>query len=295
VDYHDGARIDLNYSSTMQGVPQGVTDVSAGIDSRGQATVFALDNQHSLWHYDWFNGSWTQLSTNTFKEISATRDGAVYAVTDGEGGLPIKVYEYLPGGGVMNLGTPDGNASGISAGRDHFFGYDEVYAVGRTGVIYVYDSQWGGWTTVDSRFNNNSLDSFTRLSAAQNGDVYALTSKGEIFQETEHRYYSTWAIFTYWSGQQFGAGQKFQAISADTDANGYSEVYAIEVGTAMAYRFNSSGARSTVDYYVSEIAAADGGYFFDVNQYGWGSNYVYSWDPSAAPGHNWNLLGQNIV
>jgi hypothetical protein len=86
------------------------------------------------------------------------------------------------------------------------------------------------------------------------------------------------------------ASRSFACISADTDASGNAEVYAIEDNTHNAYRYDASGNESLVDGNVRNIVGADGGYFFDVNPTSTG-NTVWAWDPSTG----WAYLGSNIL
>jgi hypothetical protein len=295
VDYNNGTPINLN-----QNGPQGVKAVSAGIDPQGKAEVFALDGNQALWRYD---GSWQKLSPLRFKEISATQtySGQVYAATDGSYYGKVDVDLFNASGGLTNLAAPGGYATGISASRDQY-GLDEIFVVDGSGNIQVNDPIYG-WRMVDSRFNNSNLDGFTRLSATQSGDVYALTSQGKLFQEMVQVYNYGGFISTSWIGRQFATGRQFQAISADTDANGHSEVYAIEQGTGTAYRYDVYGNEASVDSNVSEISGAGGGYFFDVNPSSNGSNTVWAYDPNGPwvnwQGYwfqlSWSQVGSNVL
>jgi hypothetical protein len=278
VDYKNGTRIDLS-----QNGPQGVLAVSAGVDANGWAEVFAIDSMNSgrrLWRYD---GGWQLLSTAPYSEISATRDGQVYAGHNSSiwTGTINDVQLFDANGVAHDLGNPGSYASSITAGVDRY-GRDQVFAInGRIGAIYVNDAN-SGWSLVD----NSQL--FLWLSATQNNVVFATTSSGALYMETMQTYYYGSYAYSFWAGQQLGAGQTFGYISADTDASGNAEVYAIDSGHN-AYRFSSSGSPSLVDTNVSNIAGADAGYFFDVNPTSTGDT-VWARDPSAG----WQYLGSNV-
>jgi hypothetical protein len=300
VDYHNGTQ---NNQIKLY-APSGVTSVSAGIDPQGNPEVFALAGpsygNQSLWRYD---GSWQQLSTMRFAEISATRDGQVYATLDTMSYPNSDVELFNANGGRTDLGTPPGGyAASITASRD-VYGQNTVFVIDGAGNIWNYDPIMGpyyGWRPVDTRFNGNNYDGFVRLSAPQGfeGAVYAVTSKGELFEEITQfapDYYGRMDV--WWVGRQLASGRVFQTnISADIGADGYAEVYAIESGTTTAYRYGGpSSTESVVDYNVSEISGADGGYFFDVNPSGSG-NTVWAYDPNSTYWwDHWQHVGDNVL
>jgi hypothetical protein len=290
-----------NSSRTVLGGPTNVRAVSASIDpSTGFAEVFAETWNWTLWRYDSL-GTWTKLSdgvaSSMYGDISATRDGQVYAVN-----LHNQYVEmFHANGSVTNLGNPEGylrtingsgDGQGIAAGLD-LYGGNEVFAIGQYGALYVYsgDGVWAGvWRTIDS----SRL--YTDVSAARDGGVFAIQNGFALWHWTEQW---VWGPFTTWSGQNISGGmgppsQTFWDISADTDANGQAEVYArIEVGYNQydLYRYDQ-GSWQKLDSNVSEVAGADGGYFFDVNPSGYDAG-TWAYDPNT-PGH-WKYLGGPIV
>ena len=291
-------------SRTALGGPANVRAVSASIDpSTGYAEVFAETWNFTLWRYD-SHGAWTQLSdgaaSSFYGDISATRDGQVYAVN-----LHNQYVElFHANGSVTNLGNPEGylrtingsgNGQGIAAGLD-LYGGNEVFAIGQYGALYVWsgDGLWAGaWRAIDS----SRL--YISVSAARDGGVFANNNGFALFHWTEQ--WSSWGYpFTYWSGQDISGGmappyQTFWDISADTDASGHAEVYArIAVGYNQfdLYRYDQ-GSWQKVDSNVSEVAGADGGYFFDVNPSGFDAG-TWAFDPNHSGGP-WIYLGAPVV
>jgi hypothetical protein len=284
---------------TALGGPSNVRAVSASMDpGTGYAEVFAETWNFTLWRCD-SHGTWTQLSdgaaSSIYGDISATRDGQVYAVN-----LHDQYVElFHANGSVTDLGNPEGylrtingsgDGQGIAAGRD-LYGGNEVFAIGQGGALYVNsgDGLWAGkWVLIDgSRL-------YTCLSATRDGGVFAIQNGIALWHWTEQA--SWWGLpFTYWSGQNISGGMggpdsTFWDISADTDASGHAEVYArIMVGYNQfdLYRYDQ-GSWQKVDSNVSEVAGADGGYFFDVNPSGYDTG-TWAFDPHK--GSPWLYLG----
>jgi hypothetical protein len=287
-------------SRTALGGPSNVAEVSASVDpNTGFAEVFAETWNATLWRCD-SHGTWTQLSdgapSSLYGYISATRDGQVYAVNVHDQSIEL----FHANGSVTYLGNPEGylrtingsgNGQGIAAGLD-LYGGNEVFAIGQLGALYVYsnDGLFGGrWVLIDS----SRL--YTCLSAARDGGVFAIQNGIALWHWTEQA--SWWGLpFTYWSGQNISGGMgppymTFWDISADTDASGHAEVYArMEVGYNQfdLYRYDQ-GSWQKVDSNVSEVAGADGGYFFDVNPSGYDAG-TWAFDPNKS-GSSWIYLG----
>jgi hypothetical protein len=277
--------------------PQRIFALSASIDpNSGAPECFALAYSNSLYYSNWgelwlwdSSGGWNSLGFNGpsgLTAISATHDGHVYAVTWEGGGHVYYVNSY---GSGIDLGAPNpgvllyaGNSIAASVGRS---GDNEVFAIGANHAIYVNSSNTkGDWRLVD----NNQ---FASLSATQNNTVFALTSGlaggggGLLYQETEQYNFQTKSF--YWTSQYIGGDRYYTSISADTDTYGRDEVYGIDVH-ADAYLYNQ-GSWTLKDSDVYDIAAADGGYFYDVD-YAWGNYYGYQWSPSAG----WQYLGAGL-
>jgi hypothetical protein len=287
---------------TALGGPGNVRAVSASVDpNTGYAEVFAETWNLTLWRCD-SHGTWTQLSdgaaSSLYGDISATRDGQVYAVNVHNQYVEL----FHANGSVTNLGNPEGylrtingsgNGQGIAAGLD-LYGGNEVFAIGQYGALYVWsgDGLWAGsWRVID----NSRL--YTCLSAARDGGVFAIYNGIGLWHWTEQ--WSGWYSFTYWAGQDISGGvggpnATFWDISADTDAGGHAEVYArIMVGYNQydLYRYDQ-GSWQKLDSNVSEVAGADGGYFFDVNPSGYDVG-TWAFDPNKAGSH-WMYLGGAI-
>lgn len=279
-------------------IPQNVESVSASINpANGSAEVFALDGNGELWlgrftgPYDG-SGTWKPLGGPGvghggvgYSAITATRDDHVY--TDQFGG---DIQYVDSNGNGTDLGRPVSygysGSQGISAGSG-WWGQNEVFAIGWDNKLYVNSSNSsGGWRLVDGSA------SFTALAATQGDQVFALDTKGHMHLETEHfgsyRYYGYW----YWTGPDISQGMTFSGgpngeIYADTDASGQAEVYAFAKGSSTLYRYDQ-GPWQYKDSSVLNAAAADGGYFFDVNVGG----SAWAYDPSLP--YPWNHIGDNV-
>ena len=244
--------------------------------------LWLCDSSHTWWVCGGF-----------YTGISATRDGHVYAVGfDGS-----YVSDIDSNAKTTELGVPKTpSGDGVLAGPDSvaasigWSGGNEVFVIGRDRAIYVNSSNTkGDWRLVD-----NSAQ-FSSLSTTANDTVFALTSGlpgeggGQLYQETEHFQTVDWFGYFYWTDQYIGGGRIFTSISADTDASGRDEVYAIDVH-ADAYLYNQ-GIWTYKDSYVYDLAAAGGGYFYDVNYYGSGPTYAYQWNPYSG----WKPLGTGLL
>jgi hypothetical protein len=278
------------------GVLNNVLAVSASYDPyHGGPEVFALNydwssHQENLWLCD-ATGQWNPFGGD-YRSISATHDGHVYAISpSGQGWY----FDSLGNGSP--LGAPPAglntNPSAIAASVG-WHGDNEVFAIGSNdGAIYVNSTNSAGpghWRRVD-----NSAD-FWSLSATQNDTVFATDYAFHLHQETEHVIFLIYPDppYIYWTGQDISGGRDWSAgISADQDANGHDEVYAIERGTSSAYLYNQ-GSWTSKDSNVAEIAGADSGYFYDVNHYTCGEfcdyYYAYQWDPS----YGWTYLRSDV-
>jgi hypothetical protein len=222
--------------------------------------------------------------------ISATRDGHVYAVT-----VSGNVLYLDSNGNATSLGAPKAGvdvlaapAAGVDGGG--FLGSgNKVFVVGRDNAIYVNaGSNANAWRLVD-----NSA-SFVSLSAPAADTVFAVTSSGKLFQETEHLQFNGSYFSSYWTHQDISSGRTFSTtiqISADLDVAGKAEVYAVEAGTSNAYVYDQGSMTKKDGYVVTDIAAAGGGYFYDTNPSG-NTDSAWQYNPDA-PIH-WNGLGYGL-
>ena len=273
------------------GGPGAIAEASASVDPQtGFGGAFALDDYGTIW---WFNsaGSWSALP-GSYRAMCATDDGHVYAVTNGGS----DVLYLSSNGSATDLGAPAAGIDSVSpyslaASTGWFGGKNEAFAIGQNGAIYVNTAnapgQW--WLVDNSQF-------FWGLSAAQNDTLFATTASGKLYEETEHirllslgPYGPVWVF--YWSGQDISGGRLYGTISADTDASGAAEVYAIGQD-GNAYRYDQgSWAQMTSGVSVYDISGADGGYFYVVTDLpgpfqGWQYN-PNLWNP-------WTYLGSNL-
>jgi hypothetical protein len=220
--------------------------------------------------------------------MCATDDGHVYAVTK----FGSDVLYLSSNGGATDLGTPPAGVISPFAGDSlaagmGFGGKNEVFAIGQNGAIYLNDSNARGqWSLVD----NSQV--FRGLSAARNNTLFATTSSGKLYEETELHFVGPYGdSFYFWIGSDISGGNLYQLpISADTDASGGAEVYAI-AQSGNAYRYDQgSWAQMTSGSPVWDISGADGGYFYAVTDW-------YDGNPSAALQYNpqlwnhWTYLG----
>jgi hypothetical protein len=258
------------------GGPTGITALSASIDPKtGFGDVFVLRAYGYIARCD-SSGNWLQWSQwGNYSSISATRDGHLFAINP-FGGLT----EFDSNANPTYLGSPPGGVSNNSvvaasvAGGGLFGSGDEAFVIGANQAIYVHLGNQ--WNLVD-----NSAQ-FVRLSATRDNTVFAVTTSGKLYQETESiklsRVGNMWIFQTYWVGHDISAGLTFTpTISADLDASGQSEVYAVDVnGTLYQY---DQGVYSEPWTDVTDVSGADGGYYYHV-QYWYGHydgylNYTY--------------------
>jgi hypothetical protein len=268
--------------------PKNVFAVSASLDPKtGYQTseVFALaslnpeDRYGPLWLRD--RNGWHDIG-GSYTNISATRDGHVYAVT-----FLASTVDYLSDSygsrivmGVPNSGVEEGcfqHTIAASVGR---YGQNEVFAIGKDGAIYVNsDNAPGQWRLVD-----NHAPYYVSLSATANNTVFVLyyidAFESAVYQETED--YNFVGKNYYWTRTAIShAGEQCRDISADTDANGRDQVYVIDpYGTAYCYNPTIFG-RTAVAYGVYDIAGADGDYYYEVcysgNYQAYQFNPYYGW------------------
>jgi hypothetical protein len=277
--------------------PYNVFAVSASLDPKtGYAEVFALSSapiqraaEGRLWLCD-SNGTWHNFG-GSYVDISATRDGHVYAVN-----VYARVSYLDSNGNATDVGAPSygvqyyGIGSAVAASTG-WFGQNEVFAIGMDGVLYVNSGNAPGqWQMVD----NHHL--FTSLSATVNDTVFALSDGSEgqrtVYQETEHIISFGWFAGFYWTSQQISPpSEDCWFISAGTDASGYDEVYVVDSNTDL-YLANRYGSWTQIDRDVCDIAGADHGYYYDVN-YNSGSFSAFLWNPEVHSGA-WDYLGNNL-
>jgi hypothetical protein len=288
VDRANGQVVEFTgYNRHNLGGPNDVFAVSASTDPNvgtGASEVFALtrtygSNYGPLWLHDangWhYFGGW-------YVDISATRDGHVYAVT-----LFGSSISYLDSNGTAtDVGAPNGGVHSVAynnsvAASVGWFGGNEVFAIGADHAIYVNSANAPGqWRLV-----NNQLG-FRSLSATVNDTVFALSDGNIVYQATEH--YNFVYHFYYWStGLISPWWEDCWGISADTDANGRDEVYVID-SNGFAFLANQ-GSWTQKDSDVYDICGAGDGYFYDVNF----NSYSYDawlWNPY----YGWIYLGSGL-
>jgi hypothetical protein len=258
----------------------------------------SLGTWHSLWDQSipvYANAG----IPKAYGSLGATRDGHVYA--ESADGTDVRYFDSK--GNSLDLGAPStailaGSGSLAASVGPHG---NEVFALGADGSIYLNaSSTFGDWKLIDSRAY------FTQLSSTPNNTVFALTNDGRLFQETyvlelipPYNHYS-------WAGQDISGGMLWTQISADTDASGQAEVYAVQavpiyipngngtteylISTGSLY-LHDQGSWTQKDSDVYDVAAAGSGYFYDVN-YDNGNYSAWLYQPSGNP--YWNFLGDQL-
>jgi hypothetical protein len=255
--------------------------------SFGSSSLYLIDSAGRVYSLMEYSG----LLSRSITGISATRDGHVYVATNGPLVSTTDVQYLDSNGSSTELGAPRPGLAYHPAGSFiqasvGWFGGNEVFVIGQDGAIYVNSSNtYGDWQLVDNRV------SFTSLSATPNDTVFAVTSDGRLFQETEHLLARLY--YFYWAGQDISGGRTYSVnISADTDASGGDEVYAIQNGTPNYLYLYDGGIWTLKDADVYDVSAAGGGYFYDVN-YSRGDYHAYQYDPTLWWSH-WSFLGSQL-
>jgi hypothetical protein len=315
IDQATGHVIDFttsSWGSSRRDFGGWASAVSASVDpTTGLPEVFALGGGGSLWRIDyWGNptylgggGAWW----NAYTEISATRDGQVYAF---KGWPSMEVDLFHADGSRANLGSPDGvwGVSAIAAGRNPYWGGDEVFAMGQDGALYVNS------TTGEYAYTWRQIvgpgQGLSALSATQSGSVFAIAQNGNALDQFSESV-AGWP-YTSWSEHEVGESLGYTSISADTGASGQDEVYATALNWPIMGEDGSVTPAPNLLYHYtqdssawngwsggvfnsnndSEVAAADGGYFFEVHPW-FNTTVVWAYDPSNA----WNpytLVGTGV-
>jgi hypothetical protein len=160
-----------------------------------------------------------------------------------------------------------------------------IFAISASdGGIYVYLQ--GHWQVVD-----NST-TFANLSATRNGTLFATTNSGKLYEESPYQPLSHDPLG--WWHQDISGGHTFSnaqgQLSADLDASGNPEVYAVDQsGNAWLY---DQGSWTWKDSNVVNIAGADAGYFYEGYQYGTSTPSMWQYDPTNP--YLWTYLGSNV-
>jgi hypothetical protein len=282
------------------GGPTNVTDVNASFlpyDNQNKPIVYALSADHSAWVYvpdvDTGKYHWDNLGTG-ITALSATHDGFVFGLN--QNGQVMDNNAYGLPSQWNNLGTPGVPIKAISASRDAY-GLEEVFALGTDGHIYLnrFDANYNptGWTVVDSS------KTYTQISANDHNTVYGLDSSGQITQESEYSFWWHGRHIDYWAGQQLPSpSDHFTQIAAGTDKAGNNVVYGIDAVFAQPFVYNAQGQWQQMDgSQPTEIAADDGGWFYDVAS---GFHTLNQYDPyypnyNGGQGVYWTIYSHDPV
>jgi hypothetical protein len=259
--------------------------VSATLDpNTTYPEFFALDSYGTLYLHD-INWTWHSLGGG-YSEISATRDGHVFALDS----VGQNLYYVDTAAHSTYLGSPNTRyyayswtIHDISASVDQF-GQNVAYVAAIDGAIYMHvgSSSSAPWKLID----NSAY--FNYVSAPQAGlGVFGLDNNGHVHEVLlqAHSYVSPslgWVLYYTWNDRDVSYGDTYTAISADTDAAGNPEVYAIDYSSNLE-RISNAGPQWQA-YNVTNVAGAGGGYHFFVT-YG---RYVFGNDPTLS---NWIYFG----
>jgi hypothetical protein len=193
------------------------------------------------------------------------------------------VYVNTSGGNANTWSYLGGWAFSISAGSDGS-GHDQVFAIGGDHYLYVHDAysdpSWARWVQVDSS------TAFAQLSAGQHNQVFALDSNGALHDDWYFSY--PFGGGGSWANQTISpsvAGDRYVALSADSQDGTHDEVYVIDTNKTAYLRQSGGWKANPVDYSVIELAGADGGWFYDTNP---GSTWQWN-------GSSWQWLSGTIV
>jgi hypothetical protein len=294
VEFQGTRRYDLGSPSSPFALNR-YDEISASVDPKsGTAEAFVLgltqsksgSLNESIWLCD-STGSWHLLTAfGNYKGIGATGDGRVYAVSyDGSN------IRYLDSSGNgIDLGAPsDANgpwAFNALAASVSVFGGNEVFAIGPQGAIYLNNTNLAGqWQLVDN------TDFFATLSATPQNTVYALSDLGKLHL-VSYQFFGG-KIYRWTDSEIVGV---YVSISADTDASGQSEVYAIQADPNADTWLSDKGSLRWIDSNVADISGADGGYFYDVH-YDGGSWDAWQYNPYGIfvpPYSPWTYLGSGL-
>jgi hypothetical protein len=249
VEYLEGSSVRYLYGPTITAVSASLYDPN---DLSG-SEVFALGADHATYVYNatgWHNlGGWARM-------LCAARDDHVFVI-----GGDDAVYVNTSGGNEATWQCLGGGVTAISVGAD-YSGADQVFAIGEDNHIYVHDGRADPsarrWQLVDG------TASFTQISATQQGTVYALDRDGNL-----HHSYLDWGSFVLsWVNQAIAPahrGQRFEALSADSQDAGDDEVYVIDASPLRAaYLYQSVGGWKwdPVAILVTDLSGADYGAFY---------------------------------
>jgi len=284
VEFQGTTRRDLGALPDPSGFLAHITALSASVDPQtGMGDVFALAAGR-IWRCD-SSGHWHLIGGATTVGISATRDGHVFAIRwswmFGQFGLD----EFDSYGNATSLGSPPGGLSGNSvvaasvAGGGLFGSGDEAFVIGADQAIYVWVDKH--WNLVDKTFRAQ----FVSLSATPDNTVFAVTASGKLYQETESVKINVNGMTfprtfqTYWVGHDISPWWQTltPTISADRDASGQSEVYAVGTDTSL-WQYDQ-GVYSQPWVLTADVSGADGGYYYHVQSsnghYDGYLNYTY--------------------
>jgi hypothetical protein len=275
-------------------------DISAGLDANGNAEVYAIGADNSLYVDD--GNSFMDLG-GYCKQISATVQGTVYAI-----GLDDAAYVDMNGGGFAALG---GYAKEIAAGLDAN-GNPELFAIGQDNSLYLNHGNGfialGGYLrdiaapavgvgvpgdlvfgiAADHTGHLNqggvytNLGGYIQVTTPPGGTISAVS-----WQTTSGASYDALyvigmddAVYVSVDGGTYSwVGGYAKQISAGLDANGNPEVYAIGLDDALYV--NDGAGFVDLGGYAKQISATAGGTVYAIG----GDNSIWGYSSRSGVSH----------
>jgi hypothetical protein len=235
-----------------------------------------------LWRCD-FWGNWHYFGwASRYLSISATTDGHVYAAHGPDGSKWTTSYLDSNGNGP-NLGGQN-----VQVAASHSSTGNEVFAISSTSTLCVNSTNTPGqWQPVDDLVN----DSFASLSATQDNTVFAEAWSGKLYQESwDWHPGGNWLQAGYfaWTSHDISAGGAWGQMSADLDAQGRSEVYAMN-NSGDLYLYDNGWSWKASSVY--DVSAAGGGVYYWVQhvtiQVWWTTDHYYAYCTAPTQGGYW--------
>jgi hypothetical protein len=253
--------------------------ISAGLDSGGNAICFAISSSNELWGFTSYTGSNSVVDLHGWvSQISAGRHGECYA-TGWNHDLWVNSMQQ-PGWSGLVYTTETGGFVQLSAGIDQY-GNDEVYCL--TGADHVLQYKgYGNFHWMGIQANQISAGIGQNSTGT---DLYYISPSGFSFYGTTYHY--TYHCDGVSAPKYIAAG--FTDISAGVDGLGQSTLYGVYVDGSV-YRCDLNGNDQAVGGpQVTQISAAGRDQLFAVSTSGpaYGSG-IYTYDPWGAWYDSWS-------
>jgi hypothetical protein len=193
---------DLSVSMHLNGGPRidlggTVTQISAGLDTLGQAQVFGIAPSGSVWVHDKNPAHGWQPLYGNVSQISASRNNRVFGLTSGGS---VWVRDNTPF--VDSWAPLYGTVTQISAGTAGPSGGDQVFGIDPSGGVWVRDATpfVNSWAPLYGHVS--------QISASRNNRVFGLASDGSVWVRDATPFVNTWAPL-YGTVTQISVGTNF--------------------------------------------------------------------------------------